>query len=248
MQSIARAAEILTCISDGVNSLSDIAEICHLGKSSAHRLLQALSERHLVTQDPLSRKYYLGYLITSLITKPEITQQYLTICADDELRQLADFSGETVSLGLMIALRYVNIRTYPSKYALQVIEIPRKMGSIYAGAAGRVLLSQLDDQELKRALASLRLEPITEYTTVDREKVLDAIKRARRQGYAISSNELTVGSACIAAPIKDYALPAVVYIVGPESRLKPRTSEFLEKLLYCAERISYNLAKTLEKK
>jgi DNA-binding IclR family transcriptional regulator len=248
MQSIDRAANILDCISSGRHSLTDIANHCHLGKSTAYRLLQALAENNLVAKDPISRQYYLGHLITHLISKPEITQQFLILCADEEIKRLAEFTGETVSFGLLAGLRYLNLQSYPSKYDLRVIEAPRKIGSVYAGAAGRALLSQLDRKELKRAMGCLKLEPITEFTNIDKEKVLDQLKLIQKQGYAISSNELTVGSMCLAAPVKNYSLPAVIYILAPESRLKSRTSEFLERLLYASERISYNITQAFRSK
>ncbi len=247
VQSISRAADVLVCISNGYNSLTEIARQCNFGKSTAHRMLQALAEKNLVTRDPVSRQYYLGYLITSLNLKPNINHAYLTICADEEINRLADFTGETVSFGLMVALRYVNLQSYPSKYDLRVIETPKKVGTIYATASGRALLSQLNNKDLKRAIECLKLEPITEFTNIDKDDLIEQIKLVRQKGYAISSNEITVGAMSIAVPVKHYTLPATLYILGPESRLKPRTSEFIEALLNSAKRISYNIEQIFKK-
>jgi IclR family transcriptional regulator, KDG regulon repressor len=238
VQSIARAANILTCISNGVNSITDIATYCGINKSSAHRLLQALVESNLVTRDPVKRQYYLGYLVTHLIFKPEITHEYLTICASEELKHLAELTGETVSFGLMIALRYLNLQSISSKYDLRVIEEPKEGGSIYAGASGRVLLSQLGGKDLKTALRCMSLYPSI---NIEKEKLMDQIKLIRQQGYAISANEQTDGAMCMAAAIKNYKLPATIYILGPESRMKPRTKEYIAALLNCANRISQNI-------
>ncbi len=81
VKSIYRAANILTCVSNGFNSITDIAEYCGLSKSTVHRLLKALGESNLIVQDPVSREYYLGQLITKLLTKPHITHEYLEFCA-----------------------------------------------------------------------------------------------------------------------------------------------------------------------
>jgi DNA-binding IclR family transcriptional regulator len=54
VQSVRRAAEILNCISNGMSSVTDIAERCNLSKSTVHRLLKALGESELVMQDPIN--------------------------------------------------------------------------------------------------------------------------------------------------------------------------------------------------
>jgi DNA-binding IclR family transcriptional regulator len=77
---------------------------------------------------------------------------------------------------------------------------------------------------------------------------MDQIKQIRQKGYAITSNEMTVGAMSIAVPIKNYTLPATLYILGPENRLKPRTSEFIEALLNSSKRISYNVEQIFKKK
>jgi IclR family transcriptional regulator, KDG regulon repressor len=239
VQSIARAANILSCISNGVNSITDIANHCKINKSSAHRLLQALVESNMVTRDPIKRQYYLGYLVTHLLFKPEITHEYMVICASEELKRLADLTGETVSFGLLIALRYLNLQSIPSRYDLRVIEETRGSGAIYVGASGRVLLSQLNSSDLKTAIRCMKLYPAVK---VDKDKLMDKIKLVRRQGYDISANEHTDGAMCIAATIKNYKLPATIYILGPENRLKPNTREYINALLESANRISQSIA------
>jgi IclR family acetate operon transcriptional repressor len=115
VQSIFRAAQILNSISSGLHSMTEIGNVCKLSKSTTHRLLQALVKSGFVTQDPISRLYYLGYTITHLIARPEMTHEYLVLCARDEIKRLSDLTGETVSFGLLLALRYVNLLSIPSR-------------------------------------------------------------------------------------------------------------------------------------
>ena len=46
---------------------------------------------------------------------------------------------------------------------------------------------------------------------------------------------------CAAAPINSYALPATIYIIGPETRMKAKITEFVSNLLLAAARISNNV-------
>jgi DNA-binding IclR family transcriptional regulator len=241
LQPIGRAAKILGSISNGVNSITEIGKSCKLSKSTTHRLLQALIASDLVTQDPISRQYYLGYALTNLIWKPEITHEYLVTCAREEIKRLSDYTGETTSFGLMIALRYVNLYSIPSSFTLRAVEEPLKSDLIHAGAHGKVLLSQLANKDLKTAITSLQTNPVTENTYIDRAKLVEQIELIRKQGYCISSNERATGVMCIAAPIKNYGLPATLYILGPELRIESRMTEYVNNLLSTAARISSNI-------
>lgn len=255
VQSISRAADILNCISEGANSITEIANYCKLSKSTAHRLLHALIESNLVTQDPVKRQYYLGYLVTHLLAKPEITNEFLVACARDEVQRLAEFTGETISFGIMVALRYINLISIPSKYDLRVVEEPPRGPSpdnhrsdIYVGAAGRVLLSQLNSKELKTATRCINLLPITQYSMIDKEQLGEQIDVIHRQGYATSTGERSAGAMCLAAPVKNYELPATLYMLGPETRLKPRLPEYMDNLLNSANRISLNISQVFQLK
>lgn len=248
VQSISRAADILNSISNGANSITEIASECRLSKSTAHRLLQALIESNMVTQDPVKRQYYLGYLITHLTARPEITNEYLVACAREEVQRLNDYTGETISFGIMVALRYVNLLSIASKYDLRVVEEPKSKGSIYIGASGRVLLSQLNPKELRTAIRCVKLLPVTEYTIVNKENLKEQIELVRQQGYAASTGERSTGATCLAVPIRNYELPATLYMLGPETRVKPRFTEYMDNLLDSAHRISQNISQVFQLK
>lgn len=247
VKSIYRAAFVLDCISNGTNSITEISESCHLSKSTVHRLLKALGESRLIIQDPTNRKYYLGYLITRLLSRPQITHEYLIRCAREEMKALADFSEETVYLGIMVALNYIGLHEIPSKNSLRVVEPEdRKIGPVHAGAGGKVLLSQLSSQELRLAMKHLVLEPLTDHTVTDKEELLAQIKRIKNQGYSISFNEIVQGVTCISAPIKNYGLPVVLSVIGPQERIRPNTNDFLAALLKSVGVISNNIEQDLK--
>jgi hypothetical protein len=44
LKTVFRVASVLSCLSNGIDSVTDIARICKIHKSTAHRLLQALGE------------------------------------------------------------------------------------------------------------------------------------------------------------------------------------------------------------
>jgi IclR family transcriptional regulator, KDG regulon repressor len=247
VKSIYRAANILTCVSSGLNSITDIAEYCKLSKSTVHRLLKALGESNLIVQDPVSREYYLGQLITKLISRPQITHEYLIASTDKELKRLANITEETICLGIMTGLKYFGLREIPSKHQLRVVEAePNIVAPIYAGASGKVLLSQLNNIELKLAVKNIQLEPITDFTVTSIEELIKQIRRTRQLGYAISADEVVTGATSIAAPINNYALPVSLSLIGPTARIKPKIKTYLKLLLNSAGVISNNISDTNE--
>jgi DNA-binding IclR family transcriptional regulator len=244
VQSIQRSANILDCVSNGIGTITEISDYCKLSKSTVHRLLRGLVESQIIVQDPIEHKYYLGYLITRLLNRPKVTNEYLIRCSNDEMRRLSDYTGETVFLGVMQALKYVGLHENPSRKSLRVIvqSEDMKVGPVFAGAGGKVLLSQLSQKEVELALKHTTMESYTNHTVTDKEEFLAQIRRIRQQGYAVSYNEIVMGVTCISAPIKNYDIPVVLSIIGPQDRVNPEFENYLKALLVSTDKISDRIA------
>lgn len=242
VQSIKRASEILDCISDGINSVTNIASKCDLSKSTVHRLLKALCESELVMQDPINHQYFLGYSIIKLISTPMATQEYLTTCASEEMNKLSEKSGETVSLGIKMGLKNVNIHVVTSKSDLKVDGAKLRIRPVQEGVDGLILLSQLDDKQIANILNTIQSDLKIKTGRTTSSDLSNKIKQIRSLGFAIGHSELTMGVTCISAPLKNYALPAVLNLVGPEVRMKPKIQSLTAELITTAGRISNILA------
>lgn len=243
VKSIYRAANILTCVSNGFNSITDIAEYCHLSKSTVHRLLKALGESNLIVQDPVSHEYYLGQLITRLISNPQITYEHLITCARKEMNHLSEVTRETICLSIMKSLKCTGLYEIPSQYQLRVVEAgPSIYSPLYAGAGGKTLLSLLENKELKIALKNIQIEPRKNGMIIDTDGLWDQVNIIRQRGYCITTDELVVGAMCIAAPIHNCGTPASLSIIGPTGRLEPSINDYVDLLLSSTARISKRLA------
>jgi DNA-binding IclR family transcriptional regulator len=248
IRSVHRAANILICLSNGINTLTGIADCCKLTKPTVFRLLKTLEEMLMVTQDPVTHRYYLGLLVNQIASNPLASHHYLINCALEELRRLWDFSGETVELNIMIGIQYIRLYEMPSRYDLKVVAGPDPVGPIFVGATAKVLLSQLDEEDLKVALKNIRIRHVTEHSVTDEKELMAQTKEIRTQGYAISYGERILGALCISAPIKNYFWPVALSLIGPEGRLKPGLDDTLKELLASASRITGNIAEYLQAK
>ena len=248
IRSVYRAVDILVCLSNSINTLTDIASRTKLTKPTVYRLLKTMEELLMVTQDPTTHQYYLGPLINQIASNPETNHHYLITCALAELRQLWESSGETVELNIMVGLQYRRIYEIPSSYELKVVAGPDPVGPIFVGATAKMLLSQLDDAELKAALKSIRIRHVTEHSVTDKKELIAQSKIIRQQGYAISHGERIDGALCISAPVKGYFWPVALSIVGPEARFQPRVEKYLKEILASASRVSDNITDFFQKK
>jgi DNA-binding IclR family transcriptional regulator len=215
---IIKAVDILRNLSEGVDRISDITERLHLSKSTAHRLLKTLEMSELVTRDPIARRYFLGPLIFKIASKPLMAHKNLIVCSFEEMKYLRDLSRETVVLHIQVGLERICLEEIQSLENLKYTAGKGSVAPIYTGSAGKVLLSELRDDELQFLLKNLRLVPIGPNTITGKKVLLNELEKVRKKGYATSFGERILGSASIAVPIKNYICPVSLGILGPSNR------------------------------
>jgi IclR family transcriptional regulator, acetate operon repressor len=244
VRSVFRSANILSCLSNGINTITDIAVSCNLNKATVHRLLRALMESRLAMQDPTSHRYYLGYSVARIISNPYSTHEYLITCALRQMGNLAKISGETINLTILIGIQNVLLRDIPSSHELRVVEKGLAMSYVSAGATAKALLSQLDPPKLNFALSNLDLNTLAVDQQPTRDKVIYQLQAIGRDGYCISRGERISGAMCLAAPIRNYVLPAALSIVGPDNRMQPQTQLYLKELVAATADIESKISAT----
>ena len=62
VNSIIKGSRVLRHLANEVDRVSDLSKELQLSKSTVHRLLKSLEMSGMVMQDPLTRRYYLGFL------------------------------------------------------------------------------------------------------------------------------------------------------------------------------------------
>jgi IclR family transcriptional regulator, KDG regulon repressor len=243
-KSIFRAVKIITSISQGVVSVTDIAEACNLNKATVSRLLKVLENTDLVKKDPISHQYMIGSLFTQFISAPLLAHGFLIRCANKEMRHLADETQETVHLDILRGISVFKLKSIPSTHVLRIVEENQESDDLHVGSTGKVLLSQLNNKDMRIALKHANLTAYTENTITHVEELMLQIKRIREQGYGISCGERIEGVVSISTPISDYVVPAAISILGPQDRLKPRINSILSEMKNSCTNISETLRET----
>ena len=246
--SLVRVTKILVCLSNGLNTSTDIANYCNYSTSTVHRLLNVMKGLNLAIQDTYNHKYYLGPLLAQLLANQAAAHQYLIINALQEMGRLSDLTEETINLTLLIQYHYVLLHDIPCKHELKIIENHRVYGILFAaGATGKVLLSQLGDEEIRDLLDKVKLPKLTEKSITDKRILMSQLKKIRQQGYAVSCGEKITGAMCVSVPIENYQFPAALSILGPEIRIKSKVEDIVKELKHSANCISDNVAQSLPK-
>jgi DNA-binding IclR family transcriptional regulator len=243
VNTIIKAADILKCITKGINQSSNIAGNLELSRSTTHRLLKTLQAAEFVVQDPITLRYSLGPFAHYLADYSTRYHHNLISCALPEMEKLRSITGETIVLVIRVGLRRMYLEELPSFQPLKYAAGKGYSPPIYAGATGKVLLSQMPSQELLRLIDIISLEKVAPNTITDRSVLLNEIEDIRRKGYAVSCSELVVGAGSVAVPIKSYSQSVAMCVLGPENRIVNRVDDILTALRTSASAIEKALGK-----
>ena len=135
-------------------------------------------------------------------------------------------------------LQRIILEELRSKQQLRFFRGKGQSASIYAGASGKVLLSELNDYDLNILLKGLNLIPVGPKTITEKGLLLKELKKIKKQGYATSLGETFDGAVAIAVPIKNYTCSIALGVVGPESPFKSKIMPLLKSLKKSADNIS----------
>lgn len=243
VQSVDRAVSILDFLAlKGEAGVTEIAAELGVHKSTAFRLLGALSARGLVEQPDERGKYCLGFGIIRLAgataARLDLTQQSRPVC-----EQLAAAVSETVNLAVASEGWAVNIAQVQGSAAVISHNWVGQRTPLHATSSGKVLLAFLPEHEREQILAG-KLERYTQNTVTDASILRAQLDAVREQGHASTVEELELGLNAVAAPIRshDQRVVAAVSVSGPSYRVtEERIAEIAETTTKYADQISVRL-------
>jgi DNA-binding IclR family transcriptional regulator len=150
------------------------------------------------------------------------------------MRQLADHTGETVSVYVRYDVQRVCIAAEEGTQALRHVARVGSEQPLWAGAPAKILLSGAPPSLLVR-VAALSPKGASHMATLERW-----CQEARRDGWALSHNEREDGLSAVAVPVTDSNghILATVSLAGPTPRFQPeRVESYREQLLGLADQM-----------
>ena len=213
-------------------------------KSTAYEIVRTLTEGGFLSAPGRGGGLFLGRRLYDLgmayRAKDDLLREGARI-----VEGLRDETGETVQLSvleddmLLVLLKQEGIRP------LRIISNAGSRVPVNWTAAGRLLVSDMDDAALTRLLkATVRQSPTGQAET-DIARIIAQIRRFRRLGHAIELNEANEHAGCVAAPVMDRSgkVIAALSVVAPEQRLtRAGRAGLVSAVVRAAEELARRLA------
>lgn len=245
IKSILKAIDILSLLSNDTRKLTEISRKLKISKSTVHRLLNTLKEGGLVIQDPINLEYHPGPLLFDIASNSMKIHQYLIYTAYPYMDDLRNTVGETVSLDIKYGMEKLKLKQLDGLKNIAFVGKPMILDQIWSGASGKVILAQLPENELNVILDNIKLTPLTSRTITDKQAFEKEILKVKERGYSTSISETEEGVAAIAAPIKQYLVPASIAFIGPEDRITSKIMDNIDILKAKAKEITEILKKNV---
>ncbi|MEU8820355.1 IclR family transcriptional regulator [Actinoplanes sp. NPDC048796] len=196
VQSIERAAAVLRLLAgeSGPLSLGEIARSLDLAKGTAHGILATLRHVGFVDQDRSSGHYRLGSALLQL-GHGHLDINELRSHAINWADPLAARSGEAVRVGTVHDGQVLVVHhVFRPDDTFQTLDVGSTL-PLHATALGKVLLAY-------RAYAPFVQDRFTRRTIRTAEALEAELHRVREAGWSLEIEEMTPGTAAVAAPIR----------------------------------------------
>ncbi|MCP3874243.1 MAG: IclR family transcriptional regulator [Desulfobacteraceae bacterium] len=223
LSSIEKAMEIMLKFQEikpswGIRELST-----ELGFSPAtvQRILQVLKSYEFIRQDPKTRQYFIGNIFYRFLENLNNSND-LTRIGHKYMESVVADTLETVHLNIIKGNLRVCIDTIESPKVLKAGMPVGNQSPLYAGASAKCLLAFSSEEFQNNYFKTTQIEPVTENTIVQADKLFEELYKIKGQGYAISLGERTPGLGSLSVPIFNYKgqILASLSLAIPEIRIK----------------------------
>jgi len=214
--SVRKAFKILSAVSSASTGLgiSELSRQLKIGKSTVHGITSALEELGALVRDPIDKRYTVGYSLLELC-RSAYSKIELKDVARRPMEKLMGNVGETVFLGVLNGDHITIVDVVESRNEMKITSPPGTRLPLFAGAAGRILLSQIEEEKAKVIIRKKGLVRYTSKTVIDQRQFLREIEKAREQGYTVDDEEYIPGVRAVAAPLPFASSPpAALWVVG----------------------------------
>lgn len=243
-RSLRRAIAMLDLLHARARPLSMAEIVAGLGipRSSAYEIARVLSEAGWIAPDGAGLA--LGQRLHEL-GQAQGQQAGLLREGARVVRSLRDETGDTVQLSVLDGdLMRVLLKEEGTR-ALRIVSQAGSRVPVNWAAAGRLLVSDLPDDALRRLLEATVAPSPTGQAETDVPRLMAQVRAFRARGWATELNETNEHAGCVAAPVLDGEgrCVAALSVAAPEQRLRPpHLEELAEAVTRHAAALSASVA------
>jgi DNA-binding IclR family transcriptional regulator len=224
-----RSADLLVRVleSEQPVALADLASASGIPKSTASRLVSALERRGLIEQDGERGRLRPGPAILRVAERGMLERNIVEL-ARPSLDALSEASGETINLAVPAPVGVEHVAQVDSRHFLGVGQWVGRAVEYHCTANGKLFLAF--------GRTPMPAAPYTRHTPLtitERAQLQAELETVRRLGFASAVDELELGLAAIAAPVRGARgdVIAALTISGPTLRMNPERIDELQPIL-----------------
>jgi DNA-binding IclR family transcriptional regulator len=214
-----------------------------LSPTIVQRLIHSLVNSNFLMKDEQTRKYSLGYRALSLGSSL-LSEDNLISAAMPVLSRLAREFQVNAFLSIITGDKLVYALALQSSGPISIRTAPGSLAALHSTAMGKAILAEEPDERARALLAAHPLEPFTERTITDPDRLMDELAAVRRLGYAISDEENLPGVAAVGAAIRNSggrAIAGVSSAFAPMLQPDVKMAQIVRQTVLAANEISQNL-------
>jgi IclR family acetate operon transcriptional repressor len=215
-------------------SLTEIARELDLPVNSVFRITATLHLRGYLYRREDDKRFTLTNKLFDL-SRPQVREKSLVVCALEALKWLRTETGETAQLLACVNHKMTVLEQCISTHPIKVSGTVGFQVPMYSCAPGKAVLAALPTEELDLFFKGVTLKQFTPTTLATRSALEADLTKARKRGYALDLAEGLEGIHCVGAVVLDeYSYPvAAITVMSPAFRVK---EEHLHKLgVVCME-------------
>lgn len=204
-QSIQRAVMILRELGSRNREGARLSELVHslkLEQPTVHRMLRSLLAEQMATQDPETKRYYLGQAIFELGLAAGHRFGLKSLC-EPILSSLSSRTRDTTFLAVRSGDESVCLDRREGESPVKIFTLAvgdrRPLG---VGASGMALLSAYPAEEVRRAIESNR-ERLANYGERNPAGLMERVLEAKARGYSVRDLPGYEGIRAIGMPVVD---------------------------------------------
>ena len=218
-------------------SLTDLAELTGIPKSSCHAIVGTLNARGYLYSLTRPRSLYptrrFFDIARSIHEKDPFVERVMPL-----LERLRDASRETVILGKRQGDVVIYLEVVESPNPIRYSAKPGEFKPLFSSSIGKALLGSLKEAEMRVQIEKQPLLAITGSTLTDPDALVNDILESRRRGYFVTHGENVPDVWAVSAFLSINSEMLAVAIAGPRHRVENNVTEYAQLLLATCSFIS----------
>lgn len=180
--------------------ITELSQRLMMSKSTTYRFLQTMKNLGFVYQEGKTDKYGLTIKLFE-VGATALEYNDLISLADREMNKISSETSEALHLGIIDGTEIVYLHKIDSGYNLRMYSRIGRRNPLYSTAIGKVLLSDLKDENIRELLKDVEFKQHTAKTHKNVDQLLNELTHVRQVHFAQDNEEQEIGIRCLAVPV-----------------------------------------------